>query len=261
VSKFQPLSAYQQPLADGYQLLPFRFTSLDDHEYVLTNQAGEFIVLERPTLEALVRHQLPAMDRFYDDLKSKHFIIDRDSSVAMDLLPLKVRTKLQRLAEFTGLHISVVSLRCEHSCPYCQVSRQSDDKLAFDMSVDTAEKALALVFRSPSHGIKMEFQGGEPLLNFPLIQHIVERATALNMMERRDLQFVIATNLAVINEEILVFCSDHDILISTSLDGPSDLHDANRPRPGNDSYERAIEGISRVRNALGRDRVSALCRS
>ena len=261
MSKFQPLSAYQQPLADGYQLLPFRFTSLDDHEYVLTNQAGEFIVLERPTLEALVRHQLPAMDRFYDDLKSKHFIIDRDSSVAMDLLPLKVRTKLQRLAEFTGLHISVVSLRCEHSCPYCQVSRQSDDKLAFDMSVDTAEKALALVFRSPSHGIKMEFQGGEPLLNFPLIQHIVERATALNMMERRDLQFVIATNLAVINEEILVFCSDHDILISTSLDGPSDLHDANRPRPGNDSYERAIEGISRVRNALGRDRVSALCRS
>jgi hypothetical protein len=86
VSKFQPLSAYQQPLIDGYQLLPFRFTLLDDHDYVLTNQAGEFIVLERPTLEALVRHQLSATDRLYDDLKSKHFIIDRDSSVAMDLI-------------------------------------------------------------------------------------------------------------------------------------------------------------------------------
>ena len=258
MSKFQPLSAYQQPLIDGYQLLPFRFTSLDDHEYVLTNQAGEFIVLERPTLEALVRHQLPATDWLYDDLKSKHFIIDRDSSVAMDLLSLKVRTKLQRLAEFTGLHIFVVSLRCEHSCPYCQVSRQSDDKLAFDMSVDTAEKALALVFRSPSPGIKIEFQGGEPLLNFPLIRHVVERAEAWNLTERRDLQFVIATNLALINEEILDFCRDHDILISTSLDGPPDLHNANRPRPGNDSYERTIKGISRVRNALGRDRVSAL---
>ncbi len=76
--------------------------------------------------------------------------------------------------------------------------------------------------------------------------------------ERRDLQFVIATNLALISEEILDFCRDHDILISTSLDGPSDLHNANRPRPGNNSYERAIEGISRVRNSLGRDRVSAL---
>jgi uncharacterized protein len=112
VSKFQPLSAYQQPLVDGYQLLPFRFTLLDDHEYVLTNQAGEFIVLERPTLEAVVRHQLPATDQLYDDLKSKHFIIDRDSSVAMDLLPLKVRTKLQRLADFTALHLFVVSGQC-----------------------------------------------------------------------------------------------------------------------------------------------------
>jgi His-Xaa-Ser system radical SAM maturase HxsB len=258
VSKFQPLSVYQRPLVEGYQLLPFRFTSLNDREYVLTNQASEFVVLERQTLEALVRHRLSASDQLYDDLKSKHFIIDRDSSVGMDLLALKVRTKLQRIADFTGLHIFVVSLRCEHSCPYCQVSRQSNDKLAFDMSAETAEKALALVFRSPSQGIKIEFQGGEPLLNFPLIRHVVERAEILNESEHRDLQFVIATNLAVINQEILEFCRGHEILISTSLDGPADLHNANRPRPGNDSYERAIEGISRVREALGRDRVSAL---
>jgi His-Xaa-Ser system radical SAM maturase HxsB len=258
VSKFQPLADYERPLADGYQLLPFRFTSLDDREYVLTNQAGELIVLERPALEALVRHQLPARNQLYYDLKSKHFIIDRDSSAAMDLLPLKVRTKMRRLADFTGLHIFVISLRCEHSCPYCQVSRQSDDRLAFDMSVETAEKSLALVFRSPSPGIKIEFQGGEPLLNFPLIRHVVERAETWNLTERRDLQFVIATNLALINEEILEFCMDRDILISTSLDGPLELHNANRPRPGNDSYERTIEGISRVRNALGHDRVSAL---
>jgi uncharacterized protein len=113
VSRFQPLSEYQKPLADGYQLLPFRFTSLNRREYVLTNQAGELIVLERAALEALVRHRLPMTDGLYDDLKSKNFIMDRDSSAAMDLLPLKVRTKLQRLAEFTGLHIFVVSLRCE----------------------------------------------------------------------------------------------------------------------------------------------------
>ena len=80
----------------------------------------------------------------------------------MDLLALKQRTKLIQLANFTSLHIFVVSLRCEHSCPYCQVSRQSDDKLAFDMSQETADKALAAVFESPSSAIKIEFQGGDP---------------------------------------------------------------------------------------------------
>jgi His-Xaa-Ser system radical SAM maturase HxsB len=258
VSKFRPLSDYQQPLAKGYRLLPFRFTPLNDQEYVLTNQCAEFTVLDRSALYALVRHGLSATSDAYADLKSKHFLLDDDSSIAMELLPLKVRTKLRRLADFTGLHIFVVSLRCEHSCPYCQVSRKSDDRLMFDMSAETAEKALALVFRSPSPNIKIEFQGGEPLLNFQLIRYIVERTEELNIAEHRNLQFVIATNLAMINDEILGFCSEHDILISTSLDGPRDLHNTNRPRPGNDSYERTIEGISKARDALGRDRVSAL---
>jgi uncharacterized protein len=258
VSRFQALSAYQQSSSQGYKLLPFRFTALNEREYVLTNQAGEFLILDRAALEALVRHRLSAAEAVYSDLKSKQFVMDEDSSIAMDLLPLKVRTKLRRLADFTGLHIFVVSLRCEHSCPYCQVSRQSDDRLAFDMSPETAEKALALVFRSPSPAIKIEFQGGEPLLNFALIRFIVQRAEAWNLAECRNLQFVIATNLALVTDEILEFCRAHDILISTSLDGPADLHNANRPRPGHDSYERAVAGIKRARVTLGRDRVSAL---
>lgn len=258
MSRFLPLSAYEKPLQDGYRLLPLRFTRLAGNEYVLSNQAGEFLVLDRPNLDALVAHRLSPTCRTYDDLKSKHFLIDSDSSIALDLLALKVRTKLKRLAEFTSLHIFVVSLRCEHSCPYCQVSRQSDDKIAFDMSPETAEKALELVFRSPSSAIKVEFQGGEPLLNFPLVRRIVERAEEVNGSQGRALQFVIATNLALLSEDVLQFCRAHDVLLSTSLDGPRDLHNRNRPRPGGDSYERTLAGIHRARAALGRDRVSAL---
>ncbi len=258
VSRFRPLEYYEQPLSNGYRLLPFRFTKLEGKDYVLTSQAGEFLVLGRDDLEAFVRRRLLVGSPPYNDLKSKHFLIDDDSNVAIDLLALKVRTKLRRLADFTGLHIFVISLRCEHSCPYCQVSRQSDDKLAFDMSPETADQALDLVFRSPSPMLKIEFQGGEPLLNFPLIREIVVKAKERNRANGRDLQFVIATNLALVDDEILEFCRTHDILISTSLDGPADLHNRNRPRPGGDSYQRTIEGIENARAVLGRDRVSAL---
>lgn len=258
MSKFRDLQTYEKPLATGYTLLPFRFTPLDGHDYVLTNQVGEFLVLDRATLDCFARHRLQPTADAYNDLKSKHFLLDDDSSAAVDLLALKTRTKFRRLADFTGLHIFVVTLRCEHSCPYCQVSRQSDDKTAFDMSPGTAQKSLELVFRSPSPNIKIEFQGGEPLLNFPLIKSVVKHAKEMNDSHRRNLQFVIATNLALINEEILEFCRTHDIYISTSLDGPAELHNRNRPRHGNDSHARAIEGIRRARNALGRDHVSAL---
>jgi His-Xaa-Ser system radical SAM maturase HxsB len=126
------------------------------------------------------------------------------------------------------------------------------------MTEATADKALDLVFRSPSPTLKIEFQGGEPLLNFPLIKYIVQGAHRRNSLSAKSLQFVITTNLALLSDEILEFCKAHDILISTSLDGPADLHNLNRPRPGRDAYERAIAGIARVREVLGHDRVSAL---
>ncbi len=257
-SPFKTPAEYETPLALGYRLLPFNFTKLGGSDYVLTNQAGEYVVVDRSVLEQFVTHRLPPDSDAYQAFKSKHFLLDRDSDVAIDLLTLKVRTKLAPLANFTGLHIFVATLRCDHSCPYCQVSRQSDDNVAFDMPLETAEKALEFTFRSPNPAIKIEFQGGEPLLNFDLIRYVVERAEQINRTERRSLQFVIATNLALATDEILAYCKAHDILISTSLDGPRDLHNTNRPRPDRDSYERTINGIARARAILGRDRVSAL---
>jgi len=258
VSKFQPQAFYDRAADGRYQLLPFRFTQLRADQYVVSNMVGEYCVVPRATAHSLARHTLRPSDPHYLDLKTKHFLRDADSDVALDLLALKTRTRLQPLAHFTSLHMFVVSLRCEHSCPYCQVSRQSDDRVAFDMTEETAMKALDLVFRSPAPALKIEFQGGEPLLNFPLIQFIVERALEKNATAPRPLEFVIATNLAMLTDDVLAFCKTHNILISTSLDGPADLHNANRPRPGRDSYERAVAGIARAREALGHDRVSAL---
>lgn len=258
MSRFHNLAHYAPPPSASYRLLPFRFTRLGGNRYVLTNAAAEFLVATREELYDFAHHKLAPGEPFYSALKSRHFLIDNSSDVALDLLALKLRTKLSRLPEFTGLHIFVVTLRCEHSCPYCQVSRQSDDRTAFDMTPEAASRALDLVFRSPARALKIEFQGGEPLLNFELIRQIVLDAKARNGEAQRDLQFVIATNLAVVTDEMLGFCADHGILISTSLDGPEDLHNRNRPRPGRDSHQRTISGIARVREACGRDSVSAL---
>ena len=43
---------------------------------------------------------------------------------------------------FDRLHMFVATLRCEHTCPYCQVSRQSRPRTSYDMSEETARRAL-----------------------------------------------------------------------------------------------------------------------
>jgi len=256
--RFFDYPSFQAKTGSTYVLLPFRFLALDAKRYVLTNLAGEHIVLTKEVVRQFIRHQLEINSPIYNELKSRHFLVDGDSNVVLDLLAVKYRTKQSLLANFTSLFMFVVTLRCEHSCPYCQVSRQSVDRRTYDMALGDAEAAIDFMFRSPSPALKVEFQGGEPLLNFQLIREIVVRVKARNETERRDLQFVIATNLALISDEILRFCREHEVLISTSLDGPRELHNQNRPRPGGDSYELATEGIRRVREALGPHQVAAL---
>lgn len=258
MSGFSEPSSFDTSGKSPYTMLPWKFTPLDETRYVLTNMVGEFLTLERADVANFAEGRLTPGEPVYDDLKARHFLLDDDTDVAIDLLALKARTKLEPLANFTSLHIFVATLRCEHSCPYCQVSRANDDRPEFDMSEETAARALDLVFQSPSPAIKIEFQGGEPLLNLPILRFIVREAKRRNETENRDLAFVIATNLAVLNDEALEFARENDILISTSLDGPEDLHNRNRPRQGKDSHQRAVAGIKAARATLGHYSVGAL---
>jgi len=149
MSKFKSIDVYLQSNDKIYQILPLKFERLHNSVFV-SNLVGEFLIISNEEFEDFVHHRLSQNSSTYNDLHSKHFLINNPNSVALELLALKLRTKLSRLSNFTALHMFVVSLRCEHSCPYCQVSRQSDDKIAYDMTEEVAEKALELTFKSPS---------------------------------------------------------------------------------------------------------------
>ena len=256
MARFSPPEAYRAK-SEEWELLPYRFERLNGRVLV-TNLVGEHLFLSAEEFEQLAERALPTDSPLVRRLRAKHVIRETGEELPVELLAIKARTRNRRLAEFTSLHILVASLRCEHSCPYCQVSRQSSDKAAYDMNPETAALALDSVFRSPSQNIKIEFQGGEPLLNFELIEEVVRAARERNETEGRNLGFVIATNLALLDDRVIEFCRANDVYISTSLDGPADLHNKNRPRPGRNSWELATAGIRRVREELGVDRVSAL---
>jgi His-Xaa-Ser system radical SAM maturase HxsB len=254
---------FQEPAAFGeevlsYKLLPFRFLALDSEREILVNEAGEHLTVPAGTARKIVKRDLEPRSDLYLRLRAGQFLFDDQSSPLLDILATKYRTKKSFLDGFTKLHIFVVTLRCEHSCLYCQVSRQSADRTKYDMTEETAERALELMFSSPAPHLTLEFQGGEPLLNFELIRFIVPRAKELAAKLGRGLDIVVATNLAVVTDEMLHYFRDEEIYISTSLDGPAFIHNANRPRPGGNSYELAVQNIQRARDIVGRQFVAAL---
>lgn len=256
VRKFKEPAYYEQN--GEYHLLPFRFHRLSNGREVLVNEVGDFLLVPTGTARRIATRQVSPHEALYQDLISRFFISRTPIPPLLDVMATRYRTKKSFLENFTALHIFVVTLRCNHACHYCQVSRVSEDRTSFDMSYTDLDRAIALMFRSPSPVITMEFQGGEPFLAFDKVQYAVERASELNEHHRKSLSFVVCSNLTVLTDEMLAFCQRYNVLLSTSLDGPPFIHNANRAKTGAASYGLVVEGIGRAREALGHDRVSAL---
>ncbi len=257
--RFQGAESFNpQEHRDRYRIFPFRFMRWGDGRVLLTSDPGEWLFLAADEFSAFTRGDLQRDQPAYAELKSKHLLADGSPLVPLSATATKLRTKYSFLDGFTGLHMFVVSLRCDHSCPYCQVSRVTSDTSRFDMSAETAKTAVDWVFKSPSSHIKIEFQGGEPLLALGRIQQVVALAKARNEQEQRDLQLVITSNLSDVSDEAMQLIAENGIFVSTSLDGPEWLHNANRPRTGNDSYARLTKNLDRLREAIGADRIAAL---
>jgi len=255
------LDKFNSSKDDDYSFLPFRFGKRSNDEYLLTNEVGELLTLPEDKFSLFVNKEFSSSDPLYTTLKARHFLTDSSSSAHLELLSAKYHTKKSFLEGFTKLHIFVTTLRCNQSCPYCQVSRKNEGDAAdrFDMSPEVLKGSIELMLSSPAPHITMEFQGGEPLLNFDLVKDAVLLTKELNKTVGKQIDYVLCTNLSFLQNEQLDFIKEHGMLISTSLDGPAHLHDLNRPsEKGHASHKVVTNNIRLAQEALGKHAISAL---
>lgn len=160
----------------------------------------------------------------------------------------------QRLAKVGPLDylILVPTLRCNLDCSYCQVSRAAEHAAGFDWSEDTLQAVLSMIDRLESNSVKIEFQGGEPLLRPDLILAVIERCGRF-----AEASFVICTNLMVLDEPARALLDRPDVQISTSLDGPADLHRKHRTK-SLEATSRFHANLKEMTDRYGPGKVSAL---
>jgi sulfatase maturation enzyme AslB (radical SAM superfamily) len=215
--KFKDSDFYDLNKNGHYFLLPFRFHRITSEKEIIVNEVGDFLILPNGTYHRIVNRQINKVADYelYGDLISNYFITEEVIPPLIDVLATRYRTKKLFLNHFTGLHIFVISLRCEHTCHYCQVSRVTQNKDQYDMSLEYIDRGIDIMFKSPNPHLTMEFQGGEALLAFDNIKYAVEKAEQIAVETGKGLTKVICTNLAIVTEEILEYCKEHEILIST----------------------------------------------
>jgi uncharacterized protein len=243
-----------------YTVMPLRFRRLED-KILITGEAGDYHFLAPNAFLDFLDENLNADHPDYYDLKSKDFLAEGPKELvrAIDMTATRYRSRKHFLRLFTSLHMLVVTLRCNQKCEYCQVSCEGEEAVKTDMSPDTARRIVDVVFMSPSPDVKIEFQGGEPLLNWDAVKTTIEYAEEKNKSAGKTLSFVLCTNLTAMDEEKLRFLNAHRVDVSTSLDGPRELHDANRVfRIGGGTHTTFIDRLELARRELASDGVDAL---
>ena len=237
-----------------YALLPFNFTRISGKE-VLINEVGDMVITPIGTAQKIVDHLLND-EELYKSLVANFFISEELLPSLLDVYASRLRLKKSFLDDRTALHIFVLTLRCNQNCVYCQASSREENSIHCSMTHEMMEASVKLMFRSPSPSLTMEFQGGEPSLEPKIIKYGIELAEEINRQECRKLSYVLCTNCRSLSDELLQICKQYHVLISTSLDGPSYIHNKNRGRE--DSYEKTMAGIQKAREVLGHEYVSAL---
>ena len=236
---------------------PHRRRQLPSGTYVAVSGSGDCAFLEPEELAQFENApgSLPLVR--LAELKAKFFAGDPSSRGTARLLASRIAARRETILGGPALHIIVPTLRCAHSCRYCQVSRALEDD-GFTISLADLDAACDAVFEKPAPTLTVEFQGGDPLLRFDLVRRAIERISARNVVERRRVRFVVASTLHQLDAEMCAFFKAHDVYLSTSVDGPAELHNRNRPLPTRDAYERTIAGIRLARELVGPHSVSAL---
>ena len=116
---------------------------------------------------------------------------------------------------------------CTLRCRYCYAGR----KYAHAMSRETAELGmdigLAEAVRT-GRGVDLSFFGGEPLLEWELLQHSYEYLKKRSCEQGVRVRFGVTTNGTLLNRERVEWLAERDFLVGLSVDGSPAMHDMNR---------------------------------
>lgn len=118
----------------------------------------------------------------------------------------------------------ILTAQCNLRCSYCY----QNAKKSRSMDWDTLETALELVLGSQHRELKVNFVGGEPLLEFPMISRAVEYIEEKRAPEKR-VNYSISTNGTLLKTEIAAFFAKHHFDTQISFDGIADAQNYRGP--------------------------------
>ncbi len=147
-----------------------------------------------------------------------------------------------------------VTQACNLRCTYCtylpQEFHYQREHSAKRMSWETAKKAVDFFLEHSRDQMEpvIGFYGGEPLLEFHLIQKVIEYAE--KQFGGKGLRFSMTTNGTLLTPDVTDYLMEHQMMLTLSLDGSEAEHNRSRKfaSNGHGSYQIIMENLQYLSN-------------
>jgi His-Xaa-Ser system radical SAM maturase HxsB len=232
------------PRTNEHVILPFNSARVR-HKYLVSNMMGAWDVLAPEEFRQLSTMSIDPASVLGKRLHERGIVVDEKNlqAVIQDFKSLNANLFLD-----TSLHIAVVTTKCNLSCRYCQANPPD----AADMTFDVAGKVLTSLLGVRNMNVTLEFQGGEPLMNWPVVKFMVENARKFNTTGK-NLRISLVTNSLLLDDAKMKVLADNDVDVCISFDGPKEIHDANRViEGGRGTYDEVVGKIKRFKSKFGK---------
>lgn len=148
------------------------------------------------------------------------------------------------------LSMSVIG-ECNLGCTYCYVFEDhTPNPVALRMSVPEAIRQVDFLLEQAgdSPRVTITFFGGEPFMNFPVLEASAAHARRRGAERGTEVGFTVTTNGTLLTEEAVEFLRTYDVQTTISLDGDRELNDLHRHwvGKGTGSYDSIVPKVERL---------------
>lgn len=225
-----------------WAILPYNSEKISGH-FLVSNMLGCWDLLDPKEFRELERFSLDEGSPLFNRLYNCGLIVKEDnfSGVISDF-----RNLHSHLFTDASLHIVVLTTRCNIACRYCQ-TRVDDPQQ--DMTLDVAAHVVSNALNRRNPNITLEFQGGEPLLNWDVMKNLIESVRDSNI-PNKNIAVSLVTNGLLLDNSKIDFLLDQNVGICISLDGPEIVHNKNRVfGNGQGTYHDVRKAVQRLKKA------------
>lgn len=195
------------------------------------------------------------------EIMSKDYIAATQDISAYDFIHNDINEKYRMLC-------LVLTDDCNFRCKYCANSSMYKYSKGYShksMSYEIIDRALQFYYTKYKKNVEIDpnirftivFYGGEPLLQFPKIEYVVNKVK--NEFQIDHPIFMITTNGYLLNDSIISLFKEFKFDVNISMDGYEEIHDLNRvTTSGLKTFDQVLRNFRILYHELGKEHVGIM---